>query len=180
MQDRVFPREAAERLQRSPRTIQRWINEGRGGLSKDAEGKISYQKAKRIHLNQRTGRRPGKLPKSVDELLAKLPKNDRSLHAHFLQPTYGQRRLALLIDSIALAAAQWKEAQRKRWADKLRDGASAVEHAEPTGARERQRKAAAKRTAYREAKRQWRNKRDLVERPEDVIPQLTDGEPFRF
>jgi len=178
MSDRVSPREAADRLECSPRTIQRWIQSGK--LRKGADGKISYQAAKHLHLFQKTGRPPGKPHKHEQELLAKLPKNDEQLLKPFLKATHGQRRFVRLIDLISLAARGWNKGQRSRWADKLRDGAKAVESTEPTGARERRRRAGAKRVAYREQKRQWKKRRGLVEHPQDVIAQAKDGEVFRF
>jgi hypothetical protein len=178
MQDRVFPHEAAERLGCSVRRIQRWVKSGK--LRKGVDGKISYQAARHLHLFQKTGRQPGKPPKHEQELLAKLPKNDEQLLAPFLKATHGQRRFARLADLIALAARRWNNAKRERWRDKLLAAAYAVERAKPTGAPKRQRKAAAEGAAYRRDKAQFKKRRLVVERPEDVVPQLTDGGVFRF
>jgi hypothetical protein len=178
MPDRVFPREAAERLGCSPRRIQRWVKNGK--LRKGADGKINYQAARHLHLFQKTGRPAGKPHKHEQELLGKLSKNDEQLLAPFLKATHGQRRFARLADLIALAARRWNNAKRERWREKLVAAAYAVECAKPTGARKRQRKAAAEGAAYSRDKAQFKKRRLVVERPEDVVPQLTNGDVFRF
>jgi hypothetical protein len=170
VQDRVFPREAAERLSCSTRTIQRW------NLPKDAQGKVSFRLALQRQQSQRTGRRPGRQPKTVRELLAQLSPKERDLVEHYLKPD-GLRKLERTMNAVALTAQNWRETKRKRWSKKLRAGADAVERAQPTGARERQRKAAAQRCAYREDQRRWKKGRNTVEDPKQLIVKDAAGQP---
>jgi hypothetical protein len=137
MQDRVLPREAAERLLCSTRRIERWIQAGK--LPKGVDGKVDFAKARQLNLSQKTGRPPGKLPRKIGELLTRLSPKERDLIKPLLE-AHGQRRFERMIDALALAARNWTPAKRKRWAKKLSDTADRVKLAEPTERRERERK----------------------------------------
>jgi hypothetical protein len=138
MADRVLPREAAERLLCSRRRIERWVHAGK--LPKGVDGKVAFAKARQLNLSQKTGRPPGRLPRSIQAFLSQLSWKERAMVQPFLEPTHGERRFERMTDALALAAQNWTPAKRKRWAKKLSDAADRVKRAEPTERRERERK----------------------------------------
>jgi hypothetical protein len=166
------PGDAAQRYSLGRNTPGNWFKAGR---IRRRDGRYSRRDIERELGSNSIGRPPGKKPKNLRDL--KLSQKEKDSVDPYLRPQ-GLRKLERTLNALAIAAGNWTPAVRKRWAEKLRDGANAVEQAQPTEAREKQRSAAKQRVAYREDKRKWKKRRQITEAVEDVVPPADDNEPL--
>jgi len=162
--------EASERYSLGRNTPLNWFKSGR---IRGCDGRYSCRDIERELGSSSMGRPPGKKPKNLRDL--NLSQKEKDSVDPYLRPQ-GLRKLERTLNALAIAAGNWTPAVRKRWAEKLRDGANAVEQAQPTKARQKQRHAAKQRVAYREDKRKWKKRRQTTEAVEDVVPPTDDNE----
>jgi hypothetical protein len=150
-----------------------WIS--KGWLKRGRDGTMSLRDVQKIRDDRSANRKPKRAS------LALLSKRQKELVVPFAGPG-GMRRLRRTINALAIVAreAGWTGAKKKRMAQALRAGANAVEQAQPTEARERQRSDAREHVANREDWRKWKRKQGTAEAIEDVVPPADEREVFEF